>query len=247
MDLNLSTSWGSEELGGAAREAGRGLLDRVAPPYDLTSDMLIVFARAPLAPLQRAFPQHPFLNVGGQALLAAWFSRITQAVYTDEWGRRVSDGGPGAALYHELNIAVARRGPSLFVPRIYATSARTIGIAWHYGMPKQPIAMSFAATGGHVVSEARHDVGHSFVRTRFTGGGETLGRLLDNLWPLRVGPAVFPVGSAVNPTLTASPHVQLAQVEAGHLDPGAPWLPEPTPFLPFGVYLAGFAMQLPPP
>jgi hypothetical protein len=241
--LTLASSWGAEEVNDAHCTT-TSVLDRFAPPYDLTSDLLFVFALTPAAPLQRAFPQAPLLTLGGRALLVMWFSRITGAVYGTPAGIRQSEGGPGSTLYHELNVVALLRRRAVFVLRIYATSARTILIAYHYGMPKQPTRMSFDVGDGGIVSRANVDGRESFVRARLL---KAVAAPLAALLPVRTWPAVFPVGSATRPLIQAVPQLQVARVEAGQVDLGVPWLPEPVSFLPFGLYLPDQCMQLPPP
>jgi hypothetical protein len=240
--LTLASSWGAEEVSGAHQPAS--VLDRFVPPYDLTSDLLFVAALAPAAPLHRAFPQAPFLTLGGRALLVMWFSRITGAVYGTPEGKRQTEGGPGAPLYHELNVVALLRRRAFFVLRIYATSVRTILIAYHYGMPKQLTRMSFDLVNNTLSSSTHVDGRESFVRARLL---KAVDPLPSALLPVRIWPALFPFGSATRPLIQAVPQIQIARVDASQLDLGVPWLPQPVSFLPYGLYLPNQCMQLPPP
>jgi hypothetical protein len=228
------------------RERTAAALERYRPPYDLTTDMLVVSALCPVAPLRQAFPRVPFLAVHGKTPLVLWFSRITEVCYCDAAGERRCEGGAETALYNELNIIALLRQRALFVPGIYATGERTIRIGHRYGMPKQLTSMHVQVHGTHFKASMMDGTGESFVRTRLLGSGKGVARIVSRFWPRQMWPACFPAGTQVRAVIQATPRVQVAHVEAGQLSLDAAWLPDAVPLLPVGLYLPRLRMRLPP-
>jgi hypothetical protein len=241
--LTLASSWGSEELGDQETD----VLARYGPPFDLASDLLFALALAPTAPLRCTFPGVPFLTLFGRTPLLVWFGRVRVGCYETPGGQRRCDGGPESVLYHELNVLALLRHPALFVPGIYATSARSIRIGRRYGMPKRATTMSFQVAAGRVRSGALVGARRSSVEARLLGSGRGLARLLTPWWPRHVWPVRFPSGSRVSAVVQATPRVQLAHIVRGQLALEAAWLPDALPLLPVGLYLPDLRMQLPPP
>jgi hypothetical protein len=216
------------------------------PPFDLTSDLLLVLALCPTAPLQRAFPMVPFLSVQYRTPLVIWFGRVTEAYSRGPTGASRREGDGRTALYYELTVVALLQHRGVFVPGIYATSERTIWIGQlRYGMPKQPAAMRVEVEGSLFRSTVGQGDARSFVRARILGTGEVLGRLLSPLWPRRAWPAYFPSRGTVRALLQATPRAHLARVERGRLCVPAAWLPCAVRLLPLGLYLPGQQMQLP--
>jgi hypothetical protein len=216
------------------------------PPFDLTSDLLLVGALCPTAPLQRAFPTVPFLSVQHRTPLVIWFGRVTEVCSRDPAGASRCEGDGRTALYYELTVVALLERRSVFVPGIYATSDRTIWIGQlRYGMPKQPTTMRVEVGGRRFHSTVGHGDGQSCVRARTLGTGVVLGRLLSALWPCRAWPAYFPSGGHVQALIQATPRAQLARVERGRLCVRAAWLPCAVQLLPVGLYLPRQRMQLP--
>ncbi len=222
------------------------ILQVYQPPFELTSDMLIVFALARTAPLRSHFPEVPLLSVAGRTPLVMWFSRIRKIVYRHE-GERRQLGGDEAVLYHELNVVALLRARAFFVPAIRATSGLTIQIGHRYGMPKAPGTMTLDGGERLFHSALTDGAEQSFVRARLFGRGRALGRLLARVWPQRIWPARFPDGREVRPQLLATPCVRPALVQGGQLALPVPWLPEPLLLLPLSLYLPDQVMRLPPP
>jgi hypothetical protein len=247
--LMLETSWGAEE--GSLEPAPPGAPDdifaRYAPPFDVTSDMLLVAALCPTAPLRAAFPSIPFLSVLGKTPLVIWFSRITAGCSYDAAGAWRCEGGPGSALYHELTSLALLWRPALFLAGIYATSKRSIRIGRRYGMPKQPLVMGVRVEGSCFEAAAADGALRSAVRARLLGCGAGFGRALSVLWPLRLWPVRFPSGSQLRAVILATPRAHLAYVEEGTLSVEARWLAAPLRLLPFALYLPGLRMRLPRP
>ncbi len=223
------------------------IVERYRPPYELTSDMLLVVALAPTRNLRCTFAGVPFLSVLGRTPLVVWFSRITQSCYYDAGGEWCCEHGSSSdGIYSELNILGLLRRRALFVPGIYASEARTVHIARHYyGMPKQ-LAQTIVGTRAKLFEGRLVDHAHaSFLRARLLGGGSLLGALVSRLWPRSTWSAQFPSGSSVRALLLAASGVQIAHVQAGQLALEAPWLAEARPFLPIGLYVLGLQMRLP--
>jgi hypothetical protein len=210
--LTPDTSWGAEEA--LDPPPGDDVFDRYPPPFDLEADMLFAVAPGPLP---------------------VWFARITRG---RDGSGRVEEG----PLYHELNVMAPGRDGAFFVPAIWATSRRSVRIAWRYGMPKAPIAMTFGEHDG--VVESRAD--GSFARARLLPGGRLLGALADALLPVWSPVVRFPSGDSLRAQVRAAPRVHAALV-AGRLAVGEPWLPRPVRLLPLGLYARGVLMRLPPP
>lgn len=227
--------------------------ERHPPPYDVPSDMILVAARPGLEPLRRSFPEQPFEPLGGRALLVAWFSRVLAIHYGGSpadgpaRGARgrldaVADGFP----YRELNLAVLLRGGRWFVPAIYATSELTLRIGHRYGMPKRLVRMSFEADEARLASRAWAG-GESFVEARLHLSGRAPAWLLERLPSWWTPTVTFPDGSWIRARIDGAARLRPARVLAGRLELREPWLPEPAPLLPWGLYLTGFRMRLPRP
>ena len=73
-----------------------------------------------------------------------------------------------------------------------------------------------------------------------------MARMVSRLWPRQLWPARFPAGTQVRAMIQATPHMYLANVQAGQLSLDAVWLPEAVSPLPVGLYLPRLRMRLPP-
>lgn len=232
---------------GCASGASTDIFARYAPPFDLTSDMLLAMAFCDAAPLRAAFPGVPFFSILGMTPVVTWFSRVTEAWYRDVAGkpRRVSaaEGVP----YNELNMLALLRGRSLFVPGIYATSYLSIRIGRGYGMPKAAITMDIQMDGARLASYATDGIRRMLVRARLLGSGRPLATLLSRWWPRQAWPVRFPTGDQVRGLIRATPRVHLARVRTGQVCLRAAWLPRPVRLLPLALYIRGLRMTLPPP
>jgi hypothetical protein len=258
--LTPATSWGHEDLAGRAEPAtgaegaaGRDILAAYRPPFEFTSDMLFVPALCPTGPLRRAFPGVPFLSLLGRTPLLVWFSRVKEGCAYDAAGQWRCEGGTDTVLYHELTVVATMRRRALFVPAIYATSARSVRLARHYHhMSKYPVEMTLRLAGRRFEAQAREAGGGGrlgglgAVRARLLGSGRLLARLAAFLWPMRVWPVRFPAQTEVRGSVLAVPALYPALVPAGRLTPGASWLPRGTRLLPLGLYAADLRLRLPP-
>lgn len=225
----------------------QSILTQYQPPYELAADMLFAVALAPTAPLRRVFPQTAFLSILGHTPLVMWFSRITEIHYGTADGGRITEGGPEAAIYNELNVVALLRRRALFVPGIYATSERTIRIGRQYGMPKQLTTMTVATTPRQFVSQVTENNHHTDVRARFVGSGRWLATVVSWLWPRWVGPVLFPDGRQVAALILKTPRLRLAHIKTGRLALDETWLPDVLPLWPIGLYVPQLRMCLPPP
>jgi hypothetical protein len=235
----------------ADRAGGEGddVLARYVPPFDLESDMLFALAVADARHLRSAFPGVPFREVGGRAPLLLWFSRVRRIWHGPAAARSCLDerGGYG---YDELTVAVpiTARTPfvpgTLFVPGIYATSSLTLAIGHRYGMPKRSVGMRFDADPERVTSSALDRGARSEIEASLLASGRVLGAWLRLALPWWTWTARFPSGSAVRARVTRLPRAQLAGVR-GTLTLAEPWLPEPVPLAPLGLFVPGLRMRLP--
>ena len=232
---------------GRGSDASAEVFAQYAPPFDLSSDMLLAMALCDAAPLRAAFPGVPFLSILGTTPLVTWFGRVTEAWYRDAAGkpRRVSESE--GVPYNELNIMALLRGRSIFVPGIYATSDLSVRIGRGYGMPKAPITMDVQTDGARFTSSGTDGTGRTLVGARLLGSGKPLATLLSPCWPRQAWPVRFPSGSQVRGLIQAAPRVHLARVQTGQICLRAAWLPRPARLLPLALYIRGLRMRLPPP
>lgn len=237
----------SKRDGNKESRATGDIFSRYAPPFDLTSDLLFVFALCPAAPLRRTFPDIPFLSLLERIPLVIWFSRITQMCYHDTAGTQHCIGDTTRGLYNELNVVALLRRHALFVPGIYATSELTIQVGHRYGMPKQATVMRVQVVGKQFRSEMSNGTQQSFVWARLFGSGKGLAKIISHFLPRWSWPIRFPGGSSIRTLIQATPRVQMVHVQAGQLALEAQWLQEIVALLPVGFYLPAQRMQLPPP
>lgn len=225
----------------------QGVVERYPPPYRLLSDMLFAVALCPAAPLQATFPTVPFRVVGGRAVLATWFSSVRRIRYGEADGTTGQLGGQDEILYHELNVVALLKTRALFSPAIYATSALTIAIGHHYGMPKQPTTLQIERPDRRFIVRMEEGGQQSTLAARRIGPGRPLGRGINALLPRWSWPTYFPDGRSVKAHLLDMPVAQLAWIGRSRLALPATWLPKPLSFLPIGLYAPGLEMKLPPP
>jgi hypothetical protein len=217
------------------------------PPFDLTSDMLLVMALCPSMPLRQTFPGLPFLSLLGKTPLLLWFSRTHEIYYYDQAGAQRRIGDPETVLYNELNVVAFLQKRALFIPGIYATSELTIQIGHSYGMPKQLTKMRVEVADKQFHANVRNDTPQSFVQAGLLGSGKGLARIISYFLPLWVWPTRFPSGRALRALIQTTSRVQIALVQAGQLVLETEWLPQAVSLLPVGLYLPGLRMQLPSP
>ena len=232
-----------------ARAAEEGdVFEVFPPPFDLASDMLLAGATCPVAPLRDAFPDVPFVAVGGRAVLGIWFTRVLEARVGPGGERRLGpEEAPEDFPYGELNVAVLLRGRRVFVPGIYATSELTLRIGHRYGMPKRRVPMEYRADGRGVRSRAQVGGAESCVRARALTSGRVLGALVARAFPWWSPPVLFPGGSRIEGLLERADHARLLWVQEGRLELDEAWLPRPVPLGRLALHLPTQRMKLPAP
>jgi hypothetical protein len=223
------------------------VFDVYAPPFDLTSDFLFAFAFAPTAPLQKAFPAIPFVSIANRTPLVVWVGRIRHIRYTNAGGKRQEMGGPEAILYDEINVAALLKARQLFIPAIYSSSSLAVQIGHAYGMPKSlaPVQLAQTATTFNtMLQSAEH---RSYIIAERLRHSRFLRFISRRFLPRPIWKALFPSSAGVTPIIQPMRAPQWYRIREGRFDLPLPWLPNPIPFLPLGLYSPGQEMQLPPP
>lgn len=229
----------TREARAAATAAEEDPFETYPPPFDLTSDMLLLGATCAVAPLQAVFPALPFVSLGGRALLGIWFARIME-IRCGQGGRRriEADESPAGVPYDELNVAALLRNRRLFVPGIYASSHLSLRLGHRYGMPKKWTNMDYRASGREVRSHAVVENARSFVTARSLPGGRLVGTGLARTLPWWSWRVDFPSGSWIESLIESGGGARLLWVKEGELTLDEPWLPR-------AVTLRGPALHIP--
>jgi hypothetical protein len=218
-----------------------------APPFDLTSDFLFAFAFAPTAPLRTTFPDIPFLSIARRTPLVVWFGRVRHILYSNAEGKREHMGGEETILYDEINVAALLKARLLFIPAIFSSSPLAVQIGHAYGMPKSlaPVQVAQTATTFNtMLQSAEH---RSYIIAQRLRHSRVLRLLSRRFLPRPIWKALFPSSARVPPIIQPMRAPQWYRIREGRLDLPLPWLPNPIPFLPFGLYLPHQEMHLPPP
>lgn len=229
----------SREARAAATAAQDDPFESYPPPFDLTSDMLLLGATCAAAPLEAAFPGLPFVSLGGRALLGIWFARILE-IRSGQGARSRSgpEGSPQGVPYEELNVAALLRNRRLFVPGIYASSDLSLRLGHRYGMPKKWTNMSYRSSRREVRSHATVGKAASFVSARSLPGGRLVGTGLARTLPWWSWRVDFPGGSWIESLIESGGGARLLWVKEGELSLDEPWLPR-------GATLRGPALHIP--
>lgn len=225
----------------------QAVFEHYAPPFDLTSDFLFALAFAPNAPLRNAFPELPFLSIARRTPLVVWFSRVRHILYTNAEGRRQEMGGPKAILYDEINVAALLKAQQFFIPAIYSSSPLAVQIGHAYGMPKNLAPVQIEQTDttfNTLLQSAEH---RSYIIAERLLQSRVLRFISHRFLPRPIWKALFPASTCVTPIVQPMHTPQWYRIREGGFDRPLPWLPNPIPFLPIGMYSPGQEMQLPPP
>jgi hypothetical protein len=222
-------------------------LRRFHPPFDLTSDMLVLIALGRTAGLRDAFPHVPFLSFLGRTPLVVWFSRVTEARAYSERGDPFYESNTSAdGIYREVNVVALLSDRAVFVPVIYATEARTVALGrGYYGMPKQVARVEVAVYRGRFQGALEDGVNRSAFKARLVCTSPMIAGMFSRCLPRWTWPAGFPSGGNVRALILATAGLQLAVAVDGQLELQTAGLRTRCKFLPLGIHLSGIRMRLP--